>query len=269
MRRTCRALGSSILIAGALAAAACSGGGGTSAAEPPKAKPAAEQQKIPVGDAGRRMYFEAQCRAGRAGLCGELAQMWERGWGGPKDKKKADEYYKMACDQAVVESCTALGIDLKPERELEILDKNCAAGSAFACNNQGQLLFNGFDTLKPDQAKALPILEKGCAGGYAPSCRTLAQVYGMGVGVGKDEAKAKAYHEKAQAADAAMRAIEAKYLGMLPHDELPIGRTSSFTLGLENGNKQQDEANRAALEKAARDAEKIAPKVPETPAQKP
>ena len=37
-----------------------------------------------------------------AGLCGELGTMWEKGYGVPKDRKKADEYYRLACDQALM-----------------------------------------------------------------------------------------------------------------------------------------------------------------------
>jgi TPR repeat protein len=262
MRRIWKATGAAILAAGLLATSACNGGNGSQAELAKKnavAAAKAEAEKIPVGDAARRLYFEQACRDGRAGLCGELGQMWERGWGGPKDKKKADEYYKLACDRAVVDSCTAIGITLTPEKELEILDKNCAAGNAFSCNNQGQLLFNGFESVKPDRAKAMPLLEKACAGAFGASCRTLAKIYGIGVGVPADEAKAKEYNAKAEAADAAMRALEEKYLGATPHDRLPIGHVSEFTLALERTSDAQDERSRkAAAEKAARAAKAAA-----------
>jgi TPR repeat protein len=257
MKRTWKETGAVILVAGLFSATAC-----RSEDVEPKATgtqagaSVAKEEKIPIGDAGRRLYFEKRCSDGHAGLCGELGVMWEKGYGGPKDKKKADEYYKIACDQAVFASCEALGIELKPEKELEILDKNCASGSAFACNNQGQILFNGLENIKPDREKAMPLLEKGCSGGYASSCGTLATTYSMGIGVEKDAVKAKEFQAKAAAAQEAVQVLEAKYLGALSHDELPIGSVSGVTKGLVELGKQQEEAKKKMEEeKAQKDAE--------------
>jgi TPR repeat protein len=245
------------LIAG-LFAIACRGEEAATKAPEPAAKPAAakEKAKIPIGDAGRRLYFEKRCRDGHAGLCGELGLMWEKGYGGEKNKQKADEYYRLACDQAVLGACEAIGEELAPAKELEILDKNCAAGSAFACNNRGQILVAGREDVKADPAKALPFLEKGCSGGYASSCRSLAVVFGTGMGVAADEAKSKEYGAKAAAADAVVRALEEEYLGVLPHDKQPIGRASSYTLNLANATDAQEEELKKAKEKGAAGAAK-------------
>jgi TPR repeat protein len=197
------------------------------------------------------MYFEKRCKEGHYGLCGELGLMWERGWGGEKSKAKADEYYRKACDYAVVDSCLALDIELKPKQELEILDKKCASGSAFACNNQGQLLLTGTG-VTTDQGKARPVLEKGCAGGFASSCRGLATIWGNGLGVAKDEAKQKEYQAKAQELDAATRALEAKYFHIPPHDQLPVGHASPELIQSLKGDKAaQDDMNKKVLEGTA------------------
>lgn len=202
------------------------------------------KEKIPPGDAGRRLYFEMRCREGHAGLCGELGLMWEKGYGGPKDGQKAREYYRLGCDQAVAASCAALGIELPPGKELEILGQKCDGGSAFACNNRGQMLLTGVEGTPADPGKALPVLEKGCAGGYASSCRSLAHVWRSGMGVTADEAKAGEYEARAGEADARIRGLEEKYLGMLPHDKLPIGRASQYTLDLAKAAEAQEEALR-------------------------
>jgi TPR repeat protein len=187
---------------------------------------------IPKGDAGRRMYFEKRC--------------------GEKDKAKADAFHRKACDFAVVDSCVALGIELTPEKELEILGGKCAAGSAFACNNQGQLLLTGTG-VAADPAKAKGLLEKGCAGGFASSCRGLANIYGRGLGVTKDEAKQKEFQTKAAAIDAETTALEVKYFHIPPRDQLPVGRPASgFAEALKGENPEQQALNQKLLDDTAK-----------------
>jgi TPR repeat protein len=208
--------------------------------------------EIPKGDAGRRMYFEKRCDEGHYGLCGELALMWSKGWGGDKDKAKADAFYRKACDFAVVDSCAALGIELTPEKELEILAGKCAAGSAFACNNQGQLLLTGTG-VAADPGKAKGLLEKGCAGGFASSCRGLANIYGYGLGREKDETKQKEYRAKAAAIDAETAALEVKYFHIPPRDQLPVGRPAPWLAKeLKGESPEQQELNQELVEDAAK-----------------
>jgi TPR repeat protein len=240
--------GIAIAFTAALAASACGNKDDSTGSGAVQAAPDA----IPKGDAGRRMYFEKRCKEGHYGLCGELGLMWERGWGGAKDKAKADEYRRLACDFAVVDSCTALGVELTPDMELGILDKKCAAGSAFACNNQGQLLVTGTG-VAADPAKARPLLEKGCKGGFPSSCRALSNMWGQGLGVTKDEAKQKEYKAKADALDAEISALEAKYFHIPPRDQLPIGHASQGLIQSLKGDKAaQNEMNEKILESAAK-----------------
>jgi len=251
MMCTWRYAGFMLAASAAFALMACGKGDASTGAGTPQA----ESDEIPKGDAGRRMYFEKRCKEGHAGMCGELGLMWERGWGGDKDKAKANEYYKMGCDSAVLASCSALGIELTPQKELEILDKKCAAGSAFACNNQGHLLLGADGLVPADPAKARLVLEKGCAAAYGASCRGLAQIWGTGVGVTKDESKAKEYIVKAEAADAAVRALEAKYFHIPPRDKLQVGHASqAFVDSLKGDKAAQDEVDAKAAEAAVKKA---------------
>jgi TPR repeat protein len=250
MMCTWRYAGFMLAASAAFALTACGKGAASTGAGAPQA----ESDEIPKGDAGKRMYFEKRCKEGHAGMCGELGLMWARGWGGAKDKAKADEYHKMGCDFAVLDSCKALGIEMTPQQELEILDKKCAAGSAFACNNQGQLLLGADQLVPADPAKARPLLEKGCAAGYGASCRGLAHIWGEGLAVTKDEAKAKEYGAKAEAADAAVRALEAKYFHIPPRDQLPVGHASKAFIDSMKGDPAQDEMNQKAIEAAAKKA---------------
>ena len=249
MSRMLRCAGIVFVVTAALAASGCGEGDA-----PATAKGAAQvgAEEIPKGDAGRRMYFEKRCKDGHYGLCGELGLMWERGWGGAKDKAKADEYYRLACDFAVVTSCQALGTELSPEKELEVLGKKCAAGSAFACNNQGQLLLTGTG-VPADPAKARPLLETGCAGGFATACRALSGIWGNGVGVTKDAAKQQEYKAKSEALDAATNALEVKYFHVPPRDKLPVGHASEELIrSLKGDNASQDEMNKKLMEGAAK-----------------
>jgi hypothetical protein len=268
MRRTWRWAGILLAAGAATAAAAC----GDEDPAKPAGGSAVDPQEIPKGDAGKRMYFEKRCKEGHIGMCGELGLMWEKGWGGAKDKAKADVYYKQACDFGVFESCKALGVELKPAEELERLQANCAKGSAFACNNAGALLLGADQLVPADPAKALPALEKGCAGGFAASCRGLARMYGKGIGVTVDEGKAKEYAAKADAAAAAVDALEAEYFHRPPRDELPVGRPSKAFFDSMKGDKaDQDALNQKVLDDAAKKAG-VAPTAPApapAPAPKP
>ena len=49
---------------------------------------------VPSGDAGRRLLFQLRCDEGHGGMCGELALMYKKGYGGIKSAKKAKELYK-------------------------------------------------------------------------------------------------------------------------------------------------------------------------------
>ena len=240
--------GIAIAVTAALALSACGGEDDKKGA----GAVTAESDEIPKGDAGRRMYFEKRCKEGHYGLCGELGLMWEKGWGGDVDKAKAKEYRQLACDFAVVDSCSALGIELSLEKELEILGKKCAAGSAFACNNQGHMLLTGTG-VAADPAKAKPLFEKGCAGGFPASCRGLANIFGNGLGVTKDEAKQKEYQTKAAALDAEIAALEVKYFHIPPRDQLRVGRPSEGLIKSMRGEKtEQDELNKKMLEDATK-----------------
>jgi TPR repeat protein len=250
MKCTWRYAGFALAAGAAFASMACGKG------DAPKGDAAvqADPDEIPKGDAGKRMYFEKRCKEGHAGLCGELGLMWDRGWGGAKDQVKAKEYYKMGCDFAVLTSCEALGVELTSEKALQILDQKCAAGSAFACNNEGHVLLNGAD-VAADPAKARLLLEKGCAGGYAASCRGLAHIWRDGVGVAKDEAKAKEYDAKGDAAEAAVNALEVKYFHIPPRDQLPVGHASQeFIDSIKGSDPAADEMNKKVLEDAAKKA---------------
>jgi TPR repeat protein len=240
--------GIAIAVTAALAVSACGNKDDSTGA----AAAAAEPDAIPKGDAGRRMYFKKRCKEGHYGLCGELGLMWEKGWGGAKDKAIAAGYRRQACDFGVVDSCTALGIELTPEQELEILDKRCVAGAAFACNNRGQLLLTGTG-VAADPVKARPLLEKGCAGGFPSSCRALSNIFGQGLGVTKDEAKQKEYKAKADALEAEIGALEAKYFHIPPRDQLPVGHASEGLIqSLKGDQAAQNEMNKKILESAAK-----------------
>lgn len=206
-----------VVAAASLFALSC---GESEKAEPSRAEPSPEE--IPKGDAGRRMYFEKRCDSGHAGMCGELALMWAKGWGGEKSKEKADALYRRACDGGVPAACEKIGRDLSGKEQLKILEKNCAGGVAFACNNLGHLLWIGKD-VERDPARARDILSKGCDGGFSASCRALVKLYGKGIGGEKDEETARKWSEKEKAAALAEEAMELKYLHAKPMSQRPVG----------------------------------------------
>ncbi len=189
--------------------------------ELPSADPAEEE--IPMGDAGRKMYFQKRCDAGHGGMCGELALMWREGWGGQKDEEKAKQVYRSSCDQGVPTSCDAIGEKLEPKRQAEILEANCAKGVAFACNNLGHLLWMG-EGIEKNPVEAREKLTVACDEGFSASCKALTKMWGLGKGGAKDTEKAKEYRKKAEAAKKAETAMELKYLHSKPMSQRPVGK---------------------------------------------
>lgn len=181
------------------------------------------EEVIPKGDAGRRMFFELRCESGHAGMCGELAMMYEKGWGGDRDKKKADQYYKRSCEEGVLESCEKAGIEMTTEHQKEILDSRCEKGVAFACNNLGHLLWLG-KGVEHDPTRARTMLKKGCEGGFSASCRGLGKMWGTGQGGPKDKEKALEWKKKGEVAFAAEEAMKLKYLHTTPMTQRPVGK---------------------------------------------
>jgi TPR repeat protein len=207
-----------------------------------------DDREIPRGDAGRRMYFELRCGEGHAGMCGELGVMWARGWGGPKDKAKADEYFRISCEGGVPTSCVEVDVELSPERQMAILEANCGKGVAFACNNLGHMLWLG-EGVKKDEARARVILEEACKGGFSASCRGLVKMGGRGIGGPKDNDKALEWNAKAVEAEEKEHAVEAKYLHTLPRDQLPVGRAKPAVIdGMKKESEEARELNRHLLD---------------------
>lgn len=190
-----------------------------------QAKPASAEEQKPRGDAARRLLFEKRCNDGHFGLCGELGLMWERGWGGQRDKAKADEYYKIACDHAVPKACERLAKELKPADQQRIHEEDCAKGNGFACNNLGHMLLGDMGIPK-DEARARELLDKACSAGYPASCITLEKMLSTGVGGPEDKERAEQVLEKAKAAVQAEEALKVEYLGTPPRDKLPVVKPS-------------------------------------------
>ncbi len=184
---------------------------------------------VPSGDAGRRLLFQLRCDADHGGMCGELALMYKKGYGGIKSAVKAKELYKKACDLGVEQSCVEIGVELSWEKELEIVTRDCEKGNPFSCNNMGYILWMG-DEVEHDLPKARKALTKACDSGYSASCRGLAKMWNKGLGGEKDEKKGLEYVAKAKKALEAEEALKAKYLHMIPADKLPVGKPRKGTM---------------------------------------
>lgn len=184
---------------------------------------------VPSGDAGRRLLFQLRCDEGHGGMCGELALMYKKGYGGIKSAGKAKELYQKACDLGVEQACVDVGVELSWEKELEIVTRDCEKGNPFSCNNMGYILWMGKE-VKHDLPEARKALTKACDSGYSASCRGLVKMWNLGLGGQKDKNKAKQYIAKAKKALEAEDALKAKYLHMIPTDKLPVGKLRKGTL---------------------------------------
>ena len=184
---------------------------------------------VPSGDSGRRLLFQLRCDADHGGMCGELALMYKKGYGGIKSASKAKELYKKSCDLGVEQSCVEIGVDLSWEKKLSIVTRDCEKGNPFSCNNMGYILWMGKE-VKHDLPAARKALTKACESGYSASCRGLVTMWNNGLGGEKNEKKGHEYTAKAKKALEAEEALKARYLHMIPTDKLPVGKLRKGTL---------------------------------------
>lgn len=95
----------------------------------------------PNNPEGARKLFTAACEApGKVG-CGNLAETYEHGLGGPKDTAKALELYLASCDAGGATSCVAAGLLTEEnstklesrQRALALYEKGCGMGPGGGC----------------------------------------------------------------------------------------------------------------------------------------
>jgi hypothetical protein len=113
-------------------------------------------------------YYERGCDSDDAGGCFQLADLYEKGTGVPRDPRRAAGLYERACS----------GGDLR------------------GCANLGILAMQG-DGVERDDARAVVLFRQACDGGNAGGCGNLGSAYRVGRGVPRDETRASELYQRA------------------------------------------------------------------------
>jgi TPR repeat protein len=162
--------------------------------------------------------FEKACKGGDAAACQLLGDARFQGIGGAKDQPAALQAYKRSCELEISSACTKLA-DLfrllhDEKRAAAAYRKACAADeqdactvleSARGCEGRRACLdladlcadyLAGYDVLAEPSLAREPC-EKACQGGVGEACDNLGDMYQQGLGVARDEARARELRKRA------------------------------------------------------------------------
>lgn len=130
------------------------------------------------------------------------------GRGTPEDKVESFNYQVKACDAGYPGGCFLAGLALTDdttkenpiptdfEKGVGYLTRACELGSSSGCFFASGLYFEGRGSIGKDIKKSFELGVKACDLGSPHACSNVALMYRRGVGVQKDEKKAKFYHDK-------------------------------------------------------------------------
>ncbi len=146
------------------------------------------------------LRFANQCQAGDPASCSALGVIYEEGRGVRADPHKAAALYQRACTAGNAVACVNLGQLYEggatgaPDTEgAEVMyQAACERGYGEGCYHLGAVRYQ-VGSVGP-AAKAL---DRGCAAGHPRSCEVLGVMYKSGLGVPKNERRAKALFAEA------------------------------------------------------------------------
>jgi TPR repeat protein/serine/threonine protein kinase len=146
--------------------------------------------------------FERACGRGNAGACGEYASLLWHGRGGvARDRTRARELFRKACDGGEEDSCLNVYVDdvgeagARAPAAIEALGRLCEKEHmATACEVLGDFHFSG-KGLPQSDAKAAGYYQRACSGigldrPSSSACSSLAALHLSGKGVDKSPDKA-------------------------------------------------------------------------------
>jgi TPR repeat protein len=162
--------------------------------------------------------FEKSCKGGDSAACQLLGDARWRGIGTPVDRAASQAAYRRGCELEMYSSCTKLADSFRvlgnEPAAADLYKKACAADEKDACiasavdkgcTGRDQCLdladlcsdyLAGYDVLvEPSLARAP--CEAACAGGVGEACDNLADMHQEGLGVARDEEKARLFRKRA------------------------------------------------------------------------
>ena len=140
-----------------------------------------------------RISFSLACDAGSQEACAELAELYEKGRGGPTDRPAAERLSKAACDANVGKGCERLGtmrlFDENHVASEKLLIKGCDLDRGLACSNLGYIYEKG-KLGTADVQKASALYDRACELDSAVGCNNVAVLLRDGLGGSRDEDRA-------------------------------------------------------------------------------
>jgi TPR repeat protein/serine/threonine protein kinase len=145
-----------------------------------------------------------RCKEGSADSCYNLALMYERASGVPRDENLAAELYERACTAGVPRACYALGSLREagrggPRDEVrarELYKQACDGNDAQGCNGLAIIVSSGPVEQRQD-TQAVLLFQRACDGGYANGCANLGIHFEHGRGVERNATRARQLYEGA------------------------------------------------------------------------
>lgn len=146
-------------------------------------------------------YYMKACEKGSGAGCAMAATILREGSAGFTNEDEAQKQAERGCNTLKHEpACAGMAVGLArgtggtadPARAAALIDNACAAGADDGCRMKANALF--YD--KGDaaaRAQALPMFEAACTAKRAWGCMGLADAFGKGLGVTKDDVKASAF----------------------------------------------------------------------------
>lgn len=155
-----------------------------------------------------RTLFLRACEKRSGEACFELADMEERGLGGPQDVKAAADHFTEACDRHYYAGCTRGGyllmgegpargvLPVQNEKAFSLSFFGCRFGSPSSCSNLAYQYANAIG-IAQDPVKAREAAYKSCSLGFSGGCNSYGFWLSNGFGGPVDMAGAWLYLDKA------------------------------------------------------------------------
>lgn len=142
------------------------------------------------------------CEAGNALRCAEMGERHAWGRGVEQDRKLMMSFYDRACKEGDTRGCRLLGASYLQDRLKQYDPVKAAKAFVQACHLEETPRCSDLARMLSDRdfgmrEVALPLVQEACDGEDVYLCAPIAEMYEQGIGVERDEERAKALFERA------------------------------------------------------------------------
>ena len=146
----------------------------------------------------------ALCAKGDAKACNVVGAMYATGLRGVQlDPAQAFNFFLRACNGGHPIGCAnlanqyynGLGVTMDRSRAVQIYQRSCDLGAVTGCMDLGVIYRDGKGVQAKSPTYAAQLFQRACDLSPA-ACASIASMYELGVGVGKDAARARSLYER-------------------------------------------------------------------------